>query len=167
MGVAVLNPQDCLPTSRPPKPLLSSSSSSPSTSSSSSPKVPNSNPKSSRTSRSNPNRPKRSQIRPDTKQQTLPKQPIMGQVTILKRGDPLTPTAPLPKTEKTTTTATTTTAEAVAFRPTELIGGLYAGSCVASPPPSSVPVPIFVTKKIGAVTEATNELRKMLRLEFS
>ncbi|MED6159354.1 hypothetical protein PIB30_041591 [Stylosanthes scabra] len=164
MGVAVLNPQDCLPTSRPRKPLISSSCSSPSTSSSS-PKVPNSNPKSSRTSRSNPNRQKRIQIRPDTKPQTFPKQPIMGQVTILKRGEPLTTTTPLAKTEKTTTT--TTTADAVAFRPMELIGGLYAGSCVASPPPSSVPVPIFVTKKIGVVTEATNELRKMLRLEFS
>ncbi|KAL1290934.1 hypothetical protein HN51_059483 [Arachis hypogaea] len=146
-GVAVLNPQDCLPTSRPRKPITSPSSSS-------SPKIPSPSPKSSRSSRTNPNRQKKSQIRPDTKQ------PIMVRFTILKRGEPLPQTTQLPKTEKTTS-------DAVAVRPKELIGGTYAGSCVASPPPSSVPLPIFVTKKIAAVSEATNELRKMLRLEFS
>ena len=86
----------------------------------------------------------------------------MGQVKILKRGEQLTETTPDPKTE---------TADVAAFRSTEpltgIVGGLYAGSCVASPPPSSVPLPVFVTKKIAAVSEATNELRKMLRLEFS
>ncbi|CAL0319139.1 unnamed protein product [Lupinus luteus] len=77
--------------------------------------------------------------------------PAMGQVQILKRGEQLTKT-PYKKPEAVT----------------EKVVGLYAGASmlVAAPPPSSVPLPIFVTKKIVAVDDATNNLRKILRLDF-
>ncbi|XP_061341043.1 uncharacterized protein LOC133287441 [Gastrolobium bilobum] len=49
-----------------------------------------------------------------------------------------------------------------------LPGGLYAGPSmfVVSPPPSSVPLPAFVAKKIVASSDATRDLRKMLHLDF-
>lgn len=87
----------------------------------------------------------------------------MGQVKILKRGEQLPETTPDRQPE-------TVKVELRSMEPVaEIVGGLYAGSSmvVASPPPSSVPLPFFVTKKIVAVKDATSDLRKMLRLDFS
>lgn len=85
----------------------------------------------------------------------------MGQVKILKRGEQLTKTTPDREPESVVVEKESPL--------TEIVGGLYAGSSLfdVSPPPSSVPLPIFITKKIAAVSDATSDLRKMLRLDFS
>ncbi|OIV96468.1 hypothetical protein TanjilG_07860 [Lupinus angustifolius] len=92
--------------------------------------------------------------RPESTYASNPKlnKPVMNQVKILKRGEQLTKTTPYRKPEAVS----------------EKVVGLYAGASmlVASPPPSSVPLPVFVTKKIVAVNDATNNLRKILRLDF-
>ncbi|KAJ1413144.1 hypothetical protein SESBI_19907 [Sesbania bispinosa] len=156
MGVvAVLHPQDCLKnkplTSHPPKM-----------------KLPNPNPKPPRTTRTHSNHQKQIHKSDKTSQSNRPastsnQKPrsqvnklVMGQVKILKRGEHLTKTTPDREPEKTVE------------KNSLLVGGLYAGSSMytVSPPPSSVPLPIFITKKVAAVSEATSDLRKMLRLDF-
>lgn len=88
---------------------------------------------------------------------------LTGQVKILKRGQQLTETTPdlQPPRPQTETVSSP-------LPSTEKVEGLYAGysMLVMSPPPSSVPLPAFITKKIAAVSDATSDLRKMLRLDF-
>ncbi|XP_020214006.1 uncharacterized protein LOC109798171 [Cajanus cajan] len=106
------------------------------------------------------NRKKRTDFGPQeasTKPETSKKPLGMGQVKILKRGEQLTKTTPDPQPQMK------------AAGSTEKVEGLYAGYSllVVSPSPSSVPLPAFITKKIAAVSDATTDLRKMLRLDFS
>ncbi|KAF1871839.1 hypothetical protein Lal_00020634 [Lupinus albus] len=128
-----------------PQDFLTKSSSSPKTSPSPNMKLPK------------PNRTHPKQFhstRPESTYASKPKlnNPVMGQVKILKRGEQQAQTTPYRKPDPVS----------------EKVVGLYAGASmlVASPPPSSVPLPVFVTKKIVAVNDATNNLRKILRLDF-
>lgn len=180
MGVAVINPRDCLSNSSFPQRLSSPL-----------PKIkvfkahPTSNPKPNRTSRGRPNNhPKRTPFRPhddsrptrslspSTVKPPQLNQPVMGQIKILKRGELLKVAhAPAPAIEQTdrvnvdlgSTDRMGPNPEKV---PVEGLAGFYAGSSmfVASPPPSSVPLPAFFTKK--AVSDATTDLRRILRLDL-
>ncbi|XVF48304.1 hypothetical protein PTKIN_Ptkin03bG0179500 [Pterospermum kingtungense] len=167
MGVAVLNPEDCL---KLPFPLKH-------------PKYRCPNPNPHRTNRTQPNRKNNP---PNTPRLTvgpkLPaKNPVMGQVKILKRGKELRKTAPEKhiKFEKENVDRGSTNRlgrdpESVPNQirlnessknsnqvvPTTF----YAGSAfITSPPPSSVPMPAFFTKKIDVVT---SDLRRILRLDL-
>ncbi|XP_054819392.1 uncharacterized protein LOC129318572 [Prosopis cineraria] len=178
MGVAVIHPRDCLNNSSFPQPLPSSL-----------PKMkvltshPAPNPKASRSGRGRPNRPKRGPLRPhDDSQATrstsastikpLLNNPVMGQVKILKRGELLTDApAPAPVVEQADQAKTDlgTMDGMISNRELSPVGGLagfYAGSSMfmASPPPSSVPLPAFFSKKV--VTDATSDLRRILRLDL-
>ncbi|XP_028799073.1 uncharacterized protein LOC114754479 [Neltuma alba] len=185
MGVAVINPRDCLNNSSFPQPLPSSL-----------PRMKvltshqTTNPKANRSSRSRPNtRPKRSSSRPhDDERPTRstsafmvkpqPHKPVMGQIKILKRGELLTDAqtpapapAPAPVVERADLLKTDLESMARMVpnpepAPVEGLVGFYAGSSmfVASPPPSSVPLPAFFTKK--AVSDATSDLRRILRLDL-
>ncbi|KAJ1376570.1 hypothetical protein SESBI_49798 [Sesbania bispinosa] len=128
-------------------------------------KLPNPNPKPPRSTRTHSNHHKQihktSQSNPpastsNQKSQSQVNKLVMGQVKILKRGEHLTETTPDREPVKTVE------------KNSPLASGLYAGSSMyaVSPPPSSVPLPIFITKKVAAVSEATSDLRKMLRLDF-
>jgi len=172
MDVAVLHPQD---------PLAKSSPNHYQTMAPHFPKHSNPNPKSHRSSRS---RKKRADPTPQNgsgpAQQTKPLKPqpqpqlIMGQVKILKRGEVLAQTTPdlQPRTEtveKEVITETETVEIRSTLPSTGKVEGLYAGYSllVMSPPANSVPVPAFIKKKMAAVNCATNDLRKMLRLDFA
>ncbi|TKY74773.1 hypothetical protein E2542_SST03536 [Spatholobus suberectus] len=162
MGVAVLHPQDSV-RNKPPNHYQTIISHFPNI------KFSNPNPKSHRSSR---NRKKRGDSSPQdvyvsdparpasSNPQVNNKQLVRGQVKILKRGEQLAETTPdrQPQTESVGPTLTLT----------EKVEGLYAGysMLVMSPPPSSVPLPVFITKKFAAVSDATSDLRKMLRLDF-
>ncbi|XVF89371.1 hypothetical protein PTKIN_Ptkin19aG0125000 [Pterospermum kingtungense] len=173
MGVAVLKPEDCLKLPYQMK----------------QPKNPSVNP--CRNHRRQPNRRKNaSPPRPPTVVAKAPtKTLVMGQVKILKRGEDLKTIAPAKdvKLEKenvdvdlgstnrlgpdpksvptqirlTESNNSTTKAFPAAF---------YAGSAfITSPPPSSVPMPAFFTKKIGVSVkndDATSDLRRILRLDL-
>ncbi|KAI9117994.1 hypothetical protein K1719_010326 [Acacia pycnantha] len=170
MGVAVLNPRDCLNNSSFPQSLPSSL-----------PKIkaltspPTTNPKPNRSGRGRPNnRSKRSPLRPhDDSRPTRSasasavepqiNQPVMGQVKILKRGELLTAAqsqSPAPVVKQADRVKTD-----LGPNPVEGLAGFYAGSSmfVASPPPSSVPLPAFFTKK--SISDPTNDLRRILELE--
>lgn len=169
MGVAVLNPRDCLNNSSFPQSLPSSH-----------PKIkvltspPTTNPKPNRSGRGRPNnRPKRSSLRPHddsrpsrsiTASTVKPQinQPVMGQVKILKRGELLT-AAQSPSPASVVKQADRVKAD-LDPNPVEGRAGFYAGSSmfVASPPPSSVPLPAFFTKK--SVSDPTSDLRRILGL---
>ncbi|KAL4319641.1 hypothetical protein GQ457_18G003040 [Hibiscus cannabinus] len=174
MGVAVLNPADCLKLpnpSRHPRNLRHN---------------PNPNP-----NRMQSNRRKRS---PNTSPPSRPtvghlkapsKNLVMGQVKILKRGEDLKESKPDnprklengignesadPDLRSTNSTAQVQPNESKTGSDKALPPSFYAGSAyITSPPPSSVPVPAFCTKKIVAALEddiATSALRKILRLEL-
>ncbi|CAJ1973669.1 unnamed protein product [Sphenostylis stenocarpa] len=180
MGVAVLHPHDSL-TCKPPNryrtiaPHFSDKKLS----------NPNPSPKSHRSTRSRKKRtdPTSPEV-PGPAQPTIPqKHLLMGQVKILKRGELLTETTQHPQLQteaaKELSTQTgaverevTTATETKKINPTsslaEKVEGFYAGYSilVMSPPPSSVPLPAFITKKIAAVNGATRDLRKMMRPDF-
>lgn len=107
-----------------------------------------------------------------------------GQFRILKRGEELTPTkhsistiTPVKnrKTKKECSPDLMSLLPGPAPGSSPLLGGFYAGSAFfTSPPPSSVPLPAFCTKNIGAgagvltkssAEDATFDLRRILRLE--
>lgn len=179
MGVAVLNPRDCLKNSSFPQSL---------------PKIkvvtspPAANPKPNRNSsgRGRPNnRPKRDLNRPlddsrparstpaSTVKPQLNQQPVMGQVKILKRGElltaaPKTPSpasAPPPAPVVEQADPVKTDLASTSSNPVKGLAGFYAGSSmfVASPPPSSVPLPAFFTKK--SINDPTMDLRRILESE--
>lgn len=113
----------------------------------------------------------------------------MGQVRILKRGEEIAVAATTlePKVEtgaKRTeegagsvspahdlAQARTQKAELARFSAgsDRLLAGFYAGSAfITSPPPSSVPMPAFFTKKTGGLegfADPTGDLRRLLRLD--
>ncbi|KAE8687470.1 Detected protein of unknown function [Hibiscus syriacus] len=172
MSVAVLKPEDCL-------------------------KLPNTM-KHLRNSRPNPNRTngrKRSTKTSSPPSTTVAplKAPamnlVMGQVKILKRGEDLKeskPDKPMKLENEnvdvdlrsTNSLGRDPVSDPTQIRPSVSVNdsnkvlpfSFYAGSAfVTSPPPSSVPLPAFFTKKIGVALKddvATSVLRRMLRLEL-
>lgn len=190
MTVAVLNPQDCLNDYRISKqPLISP----PPTM-----KYPrNSSPNFNRNNRNQPNRRKRSPPRHQstpqpTRAAVSPKQPsknnlVMGQVKILKRGEELNAAKPIqaPEPEKkaiqkkveadlgsTDRLGPDPGSVPVQIRLAESknrSASFYAGSAfVTSPPPSSLPLPAFFTKKSVTIKndDATSDLRRILKLDL-
>ncbi|GLT76135.1 hypothetical protein SLA2020_478120 [Shorea laevis] len=176
MGVAVLNPEDCLKHPFSKQALISPPPAM---------KHPR-NPTTNRTNRSPPRRKKRS---PNTSppsravvDQRLPvKNLVMGQVKILKRGEELSKREEKPvKVEEKKGDADLGTTNRLGpdpmLVPTQVrlteskdkCSAFYAGSAfITSPPPSSVPLPAFFTKKCVVAAkpdDATNDLRRILRL---
>jgi hypothetical protein len=180
MGVAVLSPHDCLKdTSFSRQPLISPPKSKPSSR----------NP--SRTARPQPNRRKRSPSRSTNQSPPAPlpqqKKLIAGQIRILKRGEDIVSSSPVPAPESDVRKAESKpdpdmvktgllgpAPELVAGRtkpthPDNKVALFYAGSAFfTSPPPSSVPLPAFFTRKsadVATVDDATSGLRRLLRLD--
>jgi len=87
----------------------------------------------------------------------------MGQIRILKRGEDVS------LTEKPTEPDVVSPPEPVPA-PAQIPDGFYAGSAfVTSPPPSSLPLPAFFTKRNCGLSEAHNQeiasqLRRVLKL---
>ncbi|MBA0703530.1 hypothetical protein Golax_015848 [Gossypium laxum] len=181
MVVAVLKPEDCLKLPNPMK----------------QPQNPwhNPNPSTNRTNRSQGNRKKRSPNTSPPSRPTVgrPKAPaknlVMGQVKILKRGEDLKQSKPdkhvrfakenvhvdlgstdclSPDPGSVPTQIRLTESENNGSK--VLPVSFYAGSAfITSPPPSSVPLPAFFTKKIGVALKddvATSALRRILRLDL-
>ncbi|XP_030512088.1 uncharacterized protein LOC115726380 [Rhodamnia argentea] len=114
---------------------------------------------------------------------------VIGQVRILKRGEeiaaPTTALEPKVETEARRTEegagsvspapelaqARTQKAESARVSPWSgrVLAGFYAGSAfITSPPPSSVPMPAFFTRKTGGLdgfADPTSDLRRLLRLD--
>ncbi|KAF2303759.1 hypothetical protein GH714_023324 [Hevea brasiliensis] len=150
MGVAVLNPRDCLQNPLSfrqdlisPLPRMKT------------PRKPNTN----RPNRPQPNRKKRSpSTSPSSRAVVYPqvaaKNLVMGQVKILKRGEQLAKP----------------TSEKIRLTEANKANGFYAGSAfITSPPPSSLPLPAFFMKKcvVGVKnTDATSDLRRILGLSL-
>ncbi|GLT76839.1 hypothetical protein SLA2020_484740 [Shorea laevis] len=177
MGVAVLNPEDCLKHHFSKQTLISPTRS-----------KHHKNPTSNRTNGSPPNWRKRSPntsppLRAVVDQRLPEKNLVMGQVKILKRGEELsTPAAEPVKVEKKKGGADLGSTNRIGpgpeLVPTQIrlteskdrVAAFYAGSAfTTSPPPSSVPLPAFFTKKcvIAAKTDdATSDLRRILRLDL-
>ncbi|KAI4337274.1 hypothetical protein L6164_015710 [Bauhinia variegata] len=173
MGVAVLNPRDVLKNPSPQQALIFPP-----------PKMKVLNPSANsipKPNRNNRNRAKQSPLqlrndlhrtRPASTIKPQVNKPVMGHVKILKRGEQLLNTPDrAPETvkvvlEKPDMVTTVRLAPKPEQNPTEKVAGLYAGSSVfvASPPPSSVPLPAFL--KTSAISDATSDLRRILRLDF-
>jgi hypothetical protein len=165
-GVAVLNPQDCLKDAFWPKTLRSPSHK----------KKPRS-PNATRANRTQPNRSKKSPSRLNTTasspaQKASPlKNLVVGQVKILKRGEELTGTSSDKENHREEPEADLDLglAERLGPEPVSVPVLFYAGASafVASPPPSSLPLPAFFTKKcVSAKTDdVASDLRRILRIE--
>ncbi|XP_022750304.1 uncharacterized protein LOC111299394 [Durio zibethinus] len=180
MGVAVLKPEDCLKLPYPMKHPKNA--------------CPNPNPNPNRMNRTQPNRKKRTPntsptFRPTVGSKSPAKNLVMGEVKILKRGEELNKTAsekPI-RVEKenvdvdlgsTNRLGPDPGSVPMQIRLTEsnknrnkvVPAAFYAGSAfITSPPPSSVPMPAFFTKKTGAAVknvDATTDLRRILRLDL-
>ncbi|KAE8663429.1 Detected protein of unknown function [Hibiscus syriacus] len=145
MGVAVLQPEDCLKLPNPMK------------------HHKNLFPNPGRSKRAHSNRRNRSPTTSpppsaDTKFQA--KNFVMGQVKILKHDESKKTVAPETRLTESDN-SNNNKVNPVTF---------YAGSAfITSPPPSSVPMPAFFAKKIEVSvknSEATSDLRRMLRLEL-
>ncbi|XP_018843792.2 uncharacterized protein LOC109008229 [Juglans regia] len=182
MGVvAVLNPQDCLeqPFSR--KTLISPTHMKKSR-----------NPNPNGANRIQPDRRKKSPTPPSTAilgpaprlsvtQQALSsKSLVMGQVKILKRGEKLNDTASdkenlrvpdLGSTEWLGPDPGSVPSRIKLSTASNGVSGFYAGSSVfvASPPPSSLPLPVFFMKKCvpGKNEDVASDLRRILRLDLA
>lgn len=180
-GVAVLNPQDCLeqPFSR--KTLIYPTHMK-------KPRNPNPN----RANRIQPDRRKRSPTPPSTAipdpaqrravtQRALSsKSLLMGQVKILKRGEKLNDTVSdkenlgmpdLGSTERLGPVLGSVPSRIGLSTASKGVSGFYAGSSVfvASPPPSSLPLPAFFMKKCVPVKneDVASDLRRILRLDLA
>ena len=166
MGLAVLHPEDCLKLAYPKKHPKNS--------------CPNPNPN--RTNRKN--RSPNNSSRPIVGYKDPARNLVMGQVKILKSGEDLKKTAPEKhvRFEKENVNVDLGSTNRLGpdpgsvptkIRLTESNNSnkvvpvpFYAGSAfITSPPPSSVPMPAFFTKKIG-VADATSDLRRILRLDL-
>lgn len=198
MTVAVLNPQDCLPDNRFnkfPKQTLISSPQMKFPKHAYNPNRTANRGQASRRKRSPP--PPRPQSRAATAGPP-PKTPaktnlVMGQVKILKRGEELTSPAPFqpPPEKKSVEKKGRSQIQDPDLGSTERLGpdpesvptqirltdsksrvrvaSFYAGSaCITSPPPSSLPLPAFFTKKTVTVKndDATTDLRRILKLDL-
>lgn len=165
MGVAVLSPQDCLSPHPHHRHLIS-----PATKARRNPNPnPNANPnRSSRRRRNSPPPPSSaSGFVPSNPLPRAKSPPVKGQIRILKRGEDISlamePTEPevLSRPEPEPQPAPT---------PAQIPDGFYAGSAfVTSPPPSSLPLPAFFTKRNCGLGEAHNQeiasqLRRVLKL---
>ncbi|TYI77068.1 hypothetical protein E1A91_D06G120000v1 [Gossypium mustelinum] len=175
MGVAVLKPDDCLKLPNPMKQRNSLCLN------------PN------RSNRSHPNRKTRYPTTSPPSQTAGPKVPpkdlVMGQVKILKRGEVLKKPTPEKSVrfEKENIDvvdlgSTNRLGPDPGSVPTQIRltksnnnkkvvpASFYAGSAfITSPPPSSVPMPVFCTKKISVTVkndDATSDLRRILRLDL-
>ncbi|XP_039054920.1 uncharacterized protein LOC120197469 [Hibiscus syriacus] len=173
MGVAVLKPEDCL---KLPNPMKHT-------------RKPRRNPNLNRTNggkgSTNTSPPARATVAP----LKAPTNLLMGQVKIIKRGEDFKkymPDKPMGFENEsvdvdlryTNCLGPDPVPVPAKIRPNESENGsgkdvpvsFYAGSAfVTSPPPSSVPLPAFFTKKIGAALRddvATSALRRMLRLDL-
>ncbi|XVE97365.1 hypothetical protein REPUB_Repub03eG0013500 [Reevesia pubescens] len=171
MGVAVLKPEDCLKLPNPMK----------------HPKNPCPNPNRSNRKKRSPNTspPSRPTMGPKVPTKNL----VMGQVKILKRGEDLKKTTPEKHVtfEKENVDADLGSTNRLGpdpgsvptqIRLTESTNNynkvfpvtFYAGTAfITSPPPSSVPMPAFFSKKVGVAVknnDATNDLRRILRLDL-
>jgi hypothetical protein len=99
---------------------------------------------------------------------------VMGQVKILKRGEKLVQTRNGCDSNKENLDLVLgstnrlgpdpdTVQKQIKVSEFKVVDGIYAGSAfVASPPPSSLPLPGFLGKKHGS---ATSDLRRLLRLD--
>uniref|UniRef100_A0A2P2MHB5 Uncharacterized protein MANES_09G184700 n=1 Tax=Rhizophora mucronata TaxID=61149 RepID=A0A2P2MHB5_RHIMU len=182
MGVAVLNPQDCLK-----NPLSSRQSlmSRPR-------RLDKANrSQSNRRKRSpNPSPPSRANVTKPKPKPPLPKNLVTGQVKILKRGEkPLQPSniddmrleeapraAEVDKSDHPRPLGSIRPLDRnpvsvpiqIRLSGSNTINGFYAGSAfITSPPPSSLPLPAFVTKKTVGINkndEATSNLYRILGL---
>lgn len=165
MGVVVLHPQDCLRSPLKnqypgtPRPL----------------KKHNPHP--------NPNQNKNRRRRSPEKSQkvSLPPHPVknfvIGQVKILRCGEPYSKPVPISRSGASglrTTDRLSPEPDVIrsqvrvhrAGGPDQSVSGFYAGSVVTSPPPSSVPLPGFFTRKSldNQDDDATSGLRRLLGL---
>lgn len=184
MGVVVLHPQDCLKQAFNHKTLISPSPMK-------HPRNPSHRPN--HRAQTQPNRRKRSPTRPNPNPSPLPPKStaekphaaagnlIMGQVKILKRGEdlkekkPTSPKSVIAAAENENRGLLGPDPESVRTQirltASKRVPGFYAGSsaCIASPPPSSLPLPAFFSKKsVDSIDgEATTALLKALRLNLS
>ncbi|ONI34546.1 hypothetical protein PRUPE_1G486700 [Prunus persica] len=171
MGVQVLSPQNCLKDSLSPQQALMN---------------PNRNPNPNRV-RTSPqtDRKKRRPTRPNNnspspvQKPAAPKNIVMGQVKILKRGDEIPKATPVRSPQKQnpnpqvpdlgSTSRMGPDSKKVPER--NWASGFYAGSssCIAAPPPESLPLPSFFAKKSApsSTDEAASVLLKLLRLNLS
>ncbi|KAJ7958544.1 Serine/arginine repetitive matrix-like protein [Quillaja saponaria] len=181
MGVAVLNPQDYIEGPLNSQTLISRR---PKIKAMKPPLNPAPNPKANRANRNQPNFRKRMPLRPQNDSATTTKTKVqnlvMGQVKILKRGEELAKTVtpdPVKENHDDLDLGSTNrlgpdpdmVATQIRLADSDRVPGFYAGSSmfVASPPPSSVPVPAFFTKDVGLkIDEATSNLRRILRLDL-
>lgn len=96
------------------------------------------------------------------------KSPVMGEVTILRRGESL-PEEAIRGLHSPRTPAPASAADDLALRGRSGPADPYAGSaCATSPPPSELPLPSLWKKKAASriVDElATRDLRRLLRLD--
>ncbi|KAK9207845.1 hypothetical protein WN944_000192 [Citrus x changshan-huyou] len=198
MTVAVLNPQDCLKDSRFskfPKETLISSPQMKFPKHACNPNRTVNRAQANRRKRSPPPpRPQSRAAAAGAPQKTPAKTNlVMGQVKILKRGEELTSTAPFqaPPEKKSVQKKGQSQIQGPDLGSTERLGpdpesvptqirltdsksrvgvaSFYAGSaCITSPPPSSLPLPAFFTKKTVTVKndDATTDLRRILKLDL-
>ncbi|KAL7164140.1 hypothetical protein ACSBR2_040118 [Camellia fascicularis] len=178
-GLAVLHPQDCLrdPHPHPPHKSLMSP-----------PRNPNPNPNPTRSNRrkQTPQNNKNNKAR-QTMSHNLPsKNLVMGQVKILKRGEELTifksrdsgaddskpPDKEAGDLDDLLVSSTARLGPEPEMVPKQMrLGDFYAGSVIIeSPPPSSLPLPAFFSKKSVLSSkdddDATLDLRRLLRLNL-
>lgn len=162
-GVAVLNPQDCMKETFWPKPLITPSrKKKPRSPNASSNRTPHSRTKKSPSRRVNTPAPS-----PAQKSSPL-KNLAVGQVKILKRGEELTVTS-VDNEKREEPNLDLGLTERLRPDPTTVPVLFYAGASafVASPPPSSLPLPAFFTKKcvFPKTEDVASDLRRILRLE--
>ncbi|KAF5743344.1 hypothetical protein HS088_TW09G01412 [Tripterygium wilfordii] len=181
MSVAVLNPQDCLKNSmsrqalisplRKPKPNSNQSRSNRAAQQKRRKRSPNTSPQSRATFSSKLPTRNISADNNNSKSQKL----VMGQVRILKRGEEIKEAAPikaksymnLGSTEKLGPNPESV--KEIRLAHSGPVNGFYAGSAFfTSPPPSSLPLPAFFTKKTTTVKydDATSDLCRILNLNL-
>ncbi|CAB4266830.1 unnamed protein product [Prunus armeniaca] len=180
MGVQVLSPQNCLKDSLSPQQALMNSNRNPN------PNRVRTSPQTDRKKR-RPTRPNNNPPAPVQKP-AAPKNIVMGQVKILKRGKEIPKATPVrsppkqnpkpqvPDLGSTSRMGPDPKKVPVLPKPAKLpepnwASGFYAGSssCIAAPPPESLPLPSFFAKKSAPsrTDEAASVLLKLLRLNLS
>ncbi|KAJ6838835.1 putative serine/Arginine-related protein 53 [Iris pallida] len=120
---------------------------------------------------------------PRPKRRPKPQQPVMGHVTILKRGESLVSRKEKEKKKEEERKEAPLVPDPPVFGPDPLgpdpllvprrirlvsgrAGDVYAGSAFAmSPSPRKVPMPSFSRRREAAGCSATEDLRRMLRLD--
>ncbi|XP_027356906.1 uncharacterized protein LOC113866223 [Abrus precatorius] len=163
MCVALLHPQDCFTDKTSHQTTI--------TSGALRMKISKPNPKPLRSNRkklTHPNPQNRSdQARPTSTSPVKPQDSnklVMGQVKILKRGEQFPQATPNRRPKTATVEKELSSTSTLTDKP----DGPYAGysMSVISPSPNSVPLPLFITRNFAALSDATSEIRKILRIEF-